>query len=117
MKRGKIIRKFKSRCLNCKKEIVAIERESISPWCRKNNIRVANFYCSKKCEKKHKEKLNVAIIFTDGYEKAKKDILKKLRETVKEIKNHVKEMKHPDKSYHQGSIDILEVLIKSIKKS
>jgi hypothetical protein len=117
MKKGKIIRKFKSKCLNCKKPRVVIVRESTSPWCRKNDIGIANFYCSKKCEKKHKEKLNVAIIFTDGYEKAKKDILKKLGETVKEIKNHVKEMKHPDKSYHQGSIDILEILIKSIKKS
>lgn len=116
-KKGKILRKFKGKCLNCKKPMTIIERESTIPWCKKHDIRVANFYCSKKCEGKFKKRLDVAIVYNDGYEKAQKDIIKKIKDETREIKTHMKEVRHPNNGYHQGSIDILDIFLKWIKKN
>ena len=86
MKKGKIIRKFKDKCLNCKKPRTILIRESSNKWCRENDIGVANFYCSKKCEKEFKKKLDKIIAFSEGYEKAIKDTMKKLRNKTKHSK-------------------------------
>ena len=114
MKKGKIIRKFKDKCLNCKKPKTILIRESSDKWCRKNDIGVGNFYCSKKCEKEFKKKLDKIMAFSEGYEKGLEDAIKKLRCNLKEIKEHAKEIKHPDRSYHRGSIDILGIMLKSL---
>jgi len=114
MKKEKIIRKFKGKCLNCKKPRTILIRESSNKWCRKNGVGVANFYCSKKCEKEFKKKLDKIIAFSEGYEKALKDVIKKIRKEIKWIKSHMKDIKHPNNSYHQGSIDILEIILKSL---
>ena len=114
MKTGKIIRKYKGKCLNCKKPKSILIRASSDKWCREHEIGVGNFHCSKKCEKEFKQKLDKVIAFSEGYEKATKDVMKKLRKEIKWIKSHMKEIKHPNNGYHQGSIDILEIVLKSL---
>jgi hypothetical protein len=114
MKKGKIIRKYKDKCLNCKKSITVTVREISIKGFKGKDMGVANFYCSKKCEKEFKKKLDKAIVFSEGYENGLEDAIKKLRFNLKEIKEHAKEIKHPDRSYHQGSIDILEIMLKSL---
>lgn len=115
MKKGKIIRKYKDKCLNCKKPLTITEREiNFGELNRKPNISVANFYCSKKCEKEFKKKLDTIVAFSDGYEQAIGQVIKKFRKEIKWIRGHVKEIKHPNNGYHQVSIDILEIMLKSL---